>query len=111
MSEWRRSAVPEVLVQKVPNTRIWQKDVEDGHLTVIRTREQFEHGGPWLTHVSISHRTSDLQPGRYPTWDEQKDAVWTFAAGKTMHSILPPEHEPYVNVHETTFHWWEMPSD
>ncbi|HMM95339.1 hypothetical protein [Phycicoccus sp.] len=115
MSSWRRVPVSSgALVAACPGVRSWMREAEPGtHLTVIRTREQHEPGGPFLTHVSISHRTNgdDPQPGRYPTWDEQKEAVWRFAPGLQMASYLPSEDDDgYVNVHETTFHWWEVPA-
>ena len=92
MTDWRRVPVPALVVAVYPNTRMWQKDVKDGHLT------------------AMSHRTNELpaEPGRYPTWDEQKEAVYRFAPGKHMASYLPAEGSPYVNVHPTTFHWWEV---
>ena len=34
--------------------------------------------------------------------------MWRFAPGKAMVSFLPPEGHPYVNIHPTTFHWWEV---
>jgi hypothetical protein len=110
MTDWKRISVPRAITDQMPNARSWQREVEDGHLTVLRTVEQLVDGGPWLMHVSISHRTSDgrVAPGRYPTWDEQKEAVWRFAPGKTMASYLPAEGAPYVNLHSTTFHWWEV---
>lgn len=105
---WRRVPAPAAMLAQWPNTRVWQRSVSDGHLTAIRTVEPGVDQERWITHLSISHRTDDMLPGRYPTWDEQKEAVYRFAPGKTMASYLPPEgSELYVNVHETTFHWWE----
>lgn len=107
--QWRRVPVPDFMIAQWPNARCWQKEVADGHLSVIRTIEP--QGGKWRVHLSISHRLSDgtRAPGRYPTWDEQKEACYRFAAGKPLASYLPPEgDESYVNVHETTFHWWEV---
>ena len=115
--QWRRMPLDATFQHYVdigvlpPNGRMWDKTVEDGQLRVIRTVElQRVAAGEerWITHLSISH--SDLEtglPGRYPTWDEQKEAVYRFAPGKAMCSYLPPEGSPYVNEHETTFHWWE----
>lgn len=113
MSEWRRVPAPEATLVAFPNARMWQKSLDDGHLTVLRTVERQSAASPWRTHLSISHRLSDgtRAPGRYPTWDEQKEAVYRFAPGKWMISILPPTGEPYVNVHSTTFHWWEAPEN
>lgn len=104
--------VPQVLKNQLPNTRAWGKVVDDGVLSVLRTVEQTADKSRWRMHISISHRVVDeltlqLVPGRYPTWDEQKEAVWRFAPGKAMISYLPAEGDRYVNIHPTTFHWWE----
>ena len=108
---WRRVPNGELVAQASPGARTWQKECDDGHLTVITTREQHSFGGPWLVHFSISHRTNDLKPGRYPTWDEQKEAVWRFVPGRRMASYLPAQGDPYINIHATTFHWWEVPDE
>lgn len=94
-----------------PGLRIYQRDVEDGHLSVMVGAEASENGPRW--HLSISHRTNgrDPRPGRYPTWDEIKDARYRFMPGDiTVAQILPPEDE-YVNVHSTTFHLWQIEGD
>lgn len=91
--------------------RVYQLDVEDGHLTVLAGAEPRQDGPKW--HLSISHRTNDTppRPGRYPTWDEIKDARYRFMPGDiTVAQILPPEAE-YVNVATTTFHLWEIDGD
>jgi len=112
MSSWRRVPSVPAMKREFPGVRTYQRPVEDGHLTVIVTREQID-GGPWLRHLSISHRvfsetTLTIEPGRYPTWDEQREAVHRFCPGIWMESLLPPEgSEDYVNLHPTTFHWWE----
>ncbi len=113
MTDWRRVPTHPMTKAAYPSARTWQKDVDDGHLTVIKTVEQHAYGGPWLVHFSISHRTNENppQPGRYPTWDEQKEAVWRFVPGKRMAAYLPAQGELYVNIHSTTFHWWEVPDE
>lgn len=92
----------------IPNTRAFQRDVDDGHLTVFIGMES----NRW--HMSISHRTNLLgpkgkpMPGRYPTWDEIVDARYLFCPSNiTMAQLLPPK-DKYVNVHPTTFHLWEI---
>jgi hypothetical protein len=82
---------------------LYQKEVEDGHLTVFVGPE------PAGYHMSISHRTNWTRvPGRYPTWDEIVEARYQFCpANMTMVMHLPPKEE-YVNVHDTTFHLWEL---
>ncbi len=97
--------MPEPLREAFPQTRAWQREVHDGHLSVFAGQE--DEG----FHMSISHRTSDgyRRPGRYPTWDEIVEARYRFCpANLTMAMLLPPKGE-YVNVHATTFHLWETP--
>lgn len=106
MSGWQRANPSKEILAIFPNARLWVQRTEDGLLQAQRTVENPE-GDRWLMHLSISHSGTDGRPGRYPTWDEQKEAVWRFCPGKPMVSYLPPEGDPYVNVHPTTFHWWE----
>lgn len=104
MSGWRVIPVPRPLLDQEPKTRAWQREVHDGHLSV------FAGPGPDGFHLSISHRLSDgtTRPGRYPSWDEIRDARYRFAPlDVTMAMLLPPQTE-YVNVHATTFHLWEV---
>lgn len=113
VDQWRRVDVPTLILTAHPGARAWQREVDGGHLTVLRTLERDNDAAPWRIHLSISHRVLDeltlrVVPGRYPTWDEQREAVWRFAPGRTMASLLPPEGPEYVNVHPTTFHWWEV---
>jgi len=54
-------------------------------------------------HLSISH------PTRYPTWDEVAEARYNLLPlNATIAMLLPPPSE-YVNIHDTTFHLWEVP--
>lgn len=110
MSQWLKARAPE-LAEVAPGVRSWVQQVEDGLLLVIRTNERAQDKSAWLTHLSISHSGTDGKPGRYPTWDEQKEACWTFAPGKRLVSFMPAEDDPYVNFHNTTFHWWETRSE
>jgi hypothetical protein len=101
---WQLVPVPKMLLEQLPNIKGYQKNVEDGHLSVLVGPE------PYGFHMSISHRTDDLKPGRYPTWDEITEARYEFCPSQmTMVMFLPPKEE-YVNVHETTFHLWELES-
>lgn len=100
---WRRVAAPPIM-QGV-DLRCYQKEVADGHLTVLVGPE------PDGWHLSISHRLSDgtRAPGRLPTWDEIHEARYEFCPDRLhMAMILPPKEE-YVNVHSTTMHLWEWP--
>jgi hypothetical protein len=96
---------------QAPNLRNWQKDVGDGHLTVLVGAELQSDGPRW--HMSISHRTNEHPPkaGRYPTWDEIKEARYRFMPGDIyVAQILPPEDE-FINVMGTCFHLWEIPAE
>jgi hypothetical protein len=112
VSAWKLvplGAVADLLLADCPGIRAYQREVDDGHLSVFAGREpEHPHGPKW--HMSISHRTSDAkpQPGRYPTWDEITDARYRFVPDSvTMAMLLPPKAK-YVNVHETCFHLWEI---
>jgi hypothetical protein len=102
---WTRVKAPAFMLAVFPGARVWQKDLSDGFLEVFRTVERL--GDDWVTHISICHKTYANLPGRYPTWEEQKEACYEFAPGKRMVSVMPGTDEVYVNTHATTFHWWE----
>lgn len=108
-TQWTRSQPPAPILAAFPGARLWVRLVPDGLLRVLRTYEQHSPDEGFLLHLSISHTDPSGEPGRYPTWDEQREAVWRFAPKKHMLHRLPPEGESYVNVHRTTFHWWEDP--
>jgi hypothetical protein len=98
--------LPDIIYERLEG-EFWgfQKNLTDGHLTVIAAKE------PPGWHLSISHRTPLLVPGRYPVWDEIKEARYLFMPPDiTMAQLLPPVDE-FVNIHETTFHLWEVPND
>lgn len=106
---WRRVQPPQMMRALYPGTRAWQREVNDGHLSVLVGREP-TGDGQVLWHLSISHRTNEQppQPGRCPTWDEIRAAREQFTPDEvTMAMLLPPKAE-YVNVHPTTFHLWEI---
>lgn len=111
-STWQRVDPPALMRATYPGNRAWQLDVHDGHLSVFVGREPTDlrngdRGILW--HLSISHRACDtLEPGRYPTWDEIRDARERFIPDEvTVAMLLPPKAE-YVNVHATTFHLWQV---
>ena len=98
--------------------RTFQREVEDGHLSVLVGREPLGPQGSLRWHLSISHRTNHLVgasghplPGRIPTWDEIKEARYRFCPDAiNMAMILPPKAE-YVNLHPTTMHLHEISRD
>jgi hypothetical protein len=111
-SNWTEVPVPDALRHVLaPGSRVFQRNLEDGHLSVILSRESTG----W--HLSISHRRSIVDPftgrpaaGRYPTWDEIRDARYDLLPDDlTMAMMLPPRAE-YVNLHSTTFHLFEVES-
>lgn len=110
---WQRIQPPAALTAAFPGIRAWQRDLTDGHLSVFVGREptDFDNGDRRvLWHLSISHRTNGPtpRPGRYPTWDEIREARERFIPDEvTVAMLLPPKAE-YVNVHGTTFHLWEI---
>lgn len=113
MSTWQRISPGPIMANSHPGTRAWQRDVPDGHLSVLVGRELTDvPNGDRLAlwHLSISHRTNEERPkpGRYPTWDEIHEARYRFLPDEvTVAMLLPPKNE-YINVHATTFHLWEL---
>jgi hypothetical protein len=64
-------------------------------------------------HLSISHRTNEHppKPGRYPTWDEIKDARYRFMPGDIYVAQILPPADDYVSVMDTCFHLWQIPEE
>jgi hypothetical protein len=92
--------------------RVYQRQVADGHLTVLTGAETAGRDeARW--HLSISHRTNEHppKPGRYPTWDEIKDARYRFMPAHIYVAQLLPPADEFVSVHDTTFHLWEVPEE
>jgi len=90
--------------------RVFQKEVDDGHLTVFVGKE-----GKVGWHLSMSHRSSILRglngkplPGRMPTWDEIKEARYKFCPDDKYMAIIFPPKDEHVNIHPTTIHLYEM---
>lgn len=108
LGSWHQVPVPPTIGGDV---RCFQKDVEDGHLSVFSGPE------PPGWHLSISHRSNLLGPmgrhatTRYPSWDEIADARYQFAPPNVTMAMLLPPKEQYVNIHETTFHLWQVPAE
>jgi hypothetical protein len=99
---WHRIPTPAAMLRQTPDMRCYQKEtpLDNGHLSVLVGEEP---GIGW--HLSISHRRNeDNTPGRYPTWDEIRDARYEFCPKEATMAMLPPPKDEYVNVHDTTFH-------
>lgn len=115
MSEWL-----EMTPMKMPYgaiMRVHQRNVLDGHLTVIVGKEPMWEGYSW--HLSISFRSNSIlnksggpAPGnRVPNWEEIHEARYRFCPDEVyMAMILPPKSE-YVNLHPTTMHLHQIPGE
>lgn len=57
-----------------------------------------------LKHISISHFT------RYPNWDELLDFKEQLL-GDIDAMLVMPKKADYVNLHKTTFHIWQTPTE
>lgn len=103
---WQIALPNEVLLTVIPDLQVWRKEVPDGTLTVLRSKE-----AGW--HLSISFKAKEQWEGgppfatRYPTWDEIYEARYEFLPDKLDMAMHLPPKEEYVNIHETTFHLWE----
>jgi hypothetical protein len=99
----------------LPNAMVYQKEVDlegfhghgleptpKGRLQVIVGPE------PIGFHLSISFTPLFGAKARYPSWEEIIEARWEFCPpAMTLAMLLPPK-EQYVNLHDTTFHLWEV---
>jgi hypothetical protein len=112
-AEWHEC--PPSSIRALKHCRVYQKNLPDGHLTVMVGREPFLRGVLMGWHLSISHRSNTIvstmgrpAPGRLPTYDEIKEARYRFVPdGLYMAMILPPKDE-FVNVHPTTMHLYRI---
>lgn len=90
-----------------PDIQVYTKRARDGTFLRVMVGTIPRHG----KHLSISgsmYVGKYLQAGRYPTWDEIKDARYRFVADEcemVMH--LPPKSD-YINVHSSCFHLHEL---
>lgn len=93
-----------------PGIRCYMRDVGDGHLMVLVGKEPDPAYDRPMWHLSISHRTNTEppRPGRYPDWDEIKDARYRFIPDEVTVAMLLPPRDEYVNVHDTCFHLHEL---
>ena len=94
-----------------PGIRCHQRDVDDGHLTVLVAKCTDPSFDAPRWHLSISHRTNahPPQPGRLPTWEEIAEARYRFVPDEAQMALFLPPRAEYVNVHETTMQMWEVP--
>jgi hypothetical protein len=115
---WRKLYLPPV--PAFANASSYQKDCIDlGFLNLIIERRTLGQDdatlfptGRW--HLSISHNYptapgKENQPGRYPTWDEIKQARYKFLPGDVNMAIMFPPESMYYNRHSTCLHLLEVP--
>jgi hypothetical protein len=100
--------VPEVVAAISPKARAYktasgcQVLVGQEPARALRTSIVVPESALMIWHLSIAHKH------RYPTWDEIADVRYALCPEDvTMAMLLPPPGE-YLNVHEFTFHLWEI---
>lgn len=72
-----------------------------GELRLIASTDNTRHGR--LLHVSVS-KESEL-----PSWYEMIAIKRHFYPDDVAAVMVAPEETEYVNIHEFTLHWWQLP--
>ncbi len=113
----------EVQLPKHPmfaNSRSYQKHLPPGFL-ICMVERRFDDDktmfpdGRW--HLSLSHNMmvrapgAPNTPGRFPTWDEIKEARYKFTPPDVNMALMFPPVDLYYNRHETCLHLLEIPSN
>lgn len=98
---WTPVSLPPIALI-MTGAQAWEKQVEDGTLRILRSKDD----GMW--HASISFRPDEDYDTRYPTWDEIKEMRYGFLPDKAQVVMALPPKDEFVNIHETTFHLWEI---
>ena len=105
--DWRQQPISPMHGMQ-PGTRLFYRRVDDGMLRAFVSPPHQPSGMGW--HLSISHATNlaapggGMIPGRYPSWDEIRDARYDLLPDEYTFGILLPPKAEYVNIHPTTFH-------
>lgn len=105
---WQEIPASPVIRGMLPQAKVYQKVVdENGGESQYRLQVIV---GPELHgfHLSISCTPLFGARRRYPNWDEIIEARWEFCPPKMTLAMLLPPKEQYVNIHDTTFHLWEV---
>lgn len=107
---WKSIEPSPVIRGMLPDARVYVKEVDyDASQDVYGGRLQVIVGPePSGFHLSISHTALWGTPKRYPNWDELIEARWEFCPPQATFAQLLPPKEQYVNLHDTTFHLWEV---
>jgi len=91
--------------------RTYSADVADGRLWAMVSQDAAGKGSKPLWHISVSHRTPDLKPGRLPSWDELKSAAYRLVQADVPFILIFPRRSTpdsgYVNLAENCLHLWE----
>lgn len=112
---WIKVALPPVPM--FADTSNYQKHIPPGFLICMVERRKEDDkalfpDGRW--HLSISHNMAERTgpqntPGRFPTWEEIKEARYKFVPDNVNMAIMFPPSELYYNRHETCLHLLEVP--
>lgn len=107
---WKNIPPSPIIAGMLPQARVYQKetgydDMLDKDCYRLQVIVGPEPGG---FHLSISCTELFGAPRRYPSWDEIIEARWEFCPPRMTLAMLLPPREQYVNVHDTTFHLWEV---
>jgi len=106
LDTWQSIPVPAVMRSLLHHTTAaFERQVHDGYLHVLVAHE------PKGWHLSISHEGRFGRLGRYPTWDDIADARYKFLPDEVTMAMLLPPRSQYVNLHDTTFHLHEIPTE
>lgn len=110
-AHWKKIEPPQQMAMMGFPVKAFQRNVEDGHLTVFAAKEPTGAGGELRWHMSVSHtsnlilnRAGGSMAKRLPTWDEIKDARYRFLPKYATIALLLPPPEEYVNQHPTVMH-------
>ena len=101
------------------NSKSYQKSVGPGFIICMverRTKDDDKEVFPnGRYHMSISHNiptaafTGQNTPGRYPTWDEIREARYKFVPHDVNMAIMFPPPDVYYNRHTTCLHLVQIP--
>jgi hypothetical protein len=119
---WQEIGLPPL--PQFARTKLYQKGPATGFLNCM-VELRIKQDDPILFpdgryHLSISHNVprlvqlpgmSENRPGRFPTWDEIKEARYKFVPKDLNMAIMFPPEEMYYNLHETCLHLLQVPVD
>lgn len=105
---WKNIPASPVIRAMLPQARVYAKEVTSGENAGMHLLQVIVGPEPTGFHLSISCTALFGAEKRYPSWDEIIEARWEFCPPKMTLAMLLPPKEKYVNLHDTTFHLWEV---